>query len=120
MGRRSEIEERLDQLAKLLGTAPTPSSSRPATPPRCATLKADIIARVERVPVGLARGRGDGRRAEGRRGTGLVDFYGHVDGKAVWLCWKYGEDAVTHYHGLNEGFAGRKPIEPTMRQRHLN
>ena len=52
--------------------------------------------------------------------TGLVDFYGQVDGKRVWLCWKYGEDAVTHYHGLDEGFSGRKAIEPAMRSRHLN
>ncbi|HEX3343727.1 MAG TPA: DUF2203 domain-containing protein, partial [Polyangiaceae bacterium] len=52
--------------------------------------------------------------------TGLVDFYGQVDGKRVWLCWKYGEEAVTHYHGLHEGFSGRKAIEPAMRNRHLN
>jgi hypothetical protein len=52
--------------------------------------------------------------------TGLLDFYGQVDGKLVWLCWRYGEDAVTHYHALDEGFGGRKPIEPTMRNRHLN
>jgi hypothetical protein len=51
---------------------------------------------------------------------GLVDFYGRVDGKLVWFCWKYGEEGVTHYHGLDEGFAGRKPILANMRSRHLN
>jgi len=30
------------------------------------------------------------------------------------------EAAVTHYHGLHEGFSGRKAIEPAMRNRHLN
>jgi hypothetical protein len=27
------------------------------------------------------------------------------------LCWHVGEDAVTSWHGLEEGFAGRKPID---------
>ena len=51
---------------------------------------------------------------------GLLDFYGYVDGKLVWLCWKFGEEAVAHYHGLDEGFSRRRPIEALMRQRHLN
>jgi len=28
----------------------------------------------------------------------------------VNLCWKYGEHAITHWHGLDEGYAGRKPL----------
>ena len=42
---------------------------------------------------------------------GLVDFYAMQDGEAVLLCWQFGEPAVTHWHGVDEGFAGRKPIE---------
>jgi hypothetical protein len=34
-----------------------------------------------------------------------------VEGEIVLLCWKYGEEAITHWHGLEEGFAGRKPID---------
>src|SRR4030095_12884826 len=30
--------------------------------------------------------------------TGLLDFYGRVDDRLVWLCWKYGEDAIDFYH----------------------
>ncbi len=41
---------------------------------------------------------------------GLLDFYGKVDGRVVWLCWKYGEETVAHYHDLDTGFAGRKPL----------
>jgi len=26
------------------------------------------------------------------------------------LCWKLGEDDIGHWHGLEEGFAGRKPL----------
>lgn len=41
--------------------------------------------------------------------TGLVDFPSLVDGRRVWLCWKPGEERITHWHEWNEGFAGRKP-----------
>jgi hypothetical protein len=42
---------------------------------------------------------------------GLLDFPCSVDGEVVLLCWKMGEDKITHYHGVEEGFAGRKPID---------
>jgi hypothetical protein len=43
--------------------------------------------------------------------AGLVDFYALVDDEPAFLCWQYGERAISHWHGLDEGFAGRKPIE---------
>ncbi|MEK8127277.1 DUF2203 domain-containing protein [Paenibacillus filicis] len=39
---------------------------------------------------------------------GLIDFPAVVDGEDVLLCWKQGEERVTHYHSLYEGFVGRK------------
>lgn len=43
-------------------------------------------------------------------GLGLVDFP-HVRGdEEVNLCWKYGEDAIRYWHGLDEGYASRKPL----------
>lgn len=42
---------------------------------------------------------------------GLLDFPCEVEGQTVLLCWKMGEDAITHWHGTQEGFAGRKPID---------
>ena len=42
---------------------------------------------------------------------GLLDFPARRDGAEVLLCWHVGEDAVTAWHGLDEGFAGRKPID---------
>ena len=41
---------------------------------------------------------------------GLVDFPASHTGEEVLLCWKVGEDAVAFWHGLDEGFAGRKPL----------
>ncbi|CAN99475.1 MULTISPECIES: DUF2203 domain-containing protein [Sorangium] len=51
---------------------------------------------------------------------GLCDFYGRLDGALVWLCWRYGEPAVEHYHGLEAGYAGRKPITAERRRQLLN
>ncbi len=42
---------------------------------------------------------------------GLLDFPCEVEGQTVLLCWKMGEDAITQWHGTQEGFAGRKPID---------
>jgi hypothetical protein len=42
---------------------------------------------------------------------GLLDFPSVREGEDVLLCWHVGEDAVTSWHGLEEGFAGRKPID---------
>jgi hypothetical protein len=42
---------------------------------------------------------------------GLLDFPCEVDGHIVLLCWKLGEKGITHWHGVSEGFAGRKPID---------
>jgi hypothetical protein len=42
---------------------------------------------------------------------GLIDFPAqHPEGDTVLLCWRLGEDAVRYWHGLEEGFAGRKPL----------
>ena len=42
---------------------------------------------------------------------GLLDFPCEVEGRIVLLCWKMGEQSITHWHGTDEGFAGRKPID---------
>jgi hypothetical protein len=41
---------------------------------------------------------------------GLVDFPALRRGEEVLLCWQVGEDEVAHWHGVEEGFAGRKPL----------
>lgn len=40
---------------------------------------------------------------------GLLDFPAILEGKEVLLCWKQGEEQISHYHGWNEGFMGRRP-----------
>jgi hypothetical protein len=43
---------------------------------------------------------------------GLIDFPALYPerGETVLLCWRLGEDAVAYWHGVEEGFAGRKPL----------
>lgn len=49
---------------------------------------------------------------------GLVDFpHRLADGSEVYLCWREGEEQITHYHSLSEGFDGRKPL-PKRAARH--
>jgi hypothetical protein len=43
-------------------------------------------------------------------GLGLVDFPHRRQGRTVNLCWRYGEQRITHWHGLDEGYAARKPL----------
>jgi hypothetical protein len=43
--------------------------------------------------------------------TGLVDFPALHGDEEVLLCWRVGEESVDYWHSLEEGFAGRKPIE---------
>jgi hypothetical protein len=41
---------------------------------------------------------------------GLLDFPSRRDGELVLLCWKLGEGEIEYWHGVDEGFAGRKPL----------
>ena len=41
---------------------------------------------------------------------GLLDFRSRREGEEILLCWKLGEGDIEHWHGVDEGFAGRKPI----------
>ncbi|HXX69612.1 MAG TPA: DUF2203 domain-containing protein [Polyangiaceae bacterium] len=119
MERRTQIERGLEQLAKILGAVPDSIRIDDDDPAPVRNLKRDVAERIEKYRVAWREVEELGVVLKDAR-AGLVDFYGQVDGKAVWLCWKYGEEAVTHYHGLDEGFAGRKLIAATLRHRHLN
>ena len=41
---------------------------------------------------------------------GLVDFPAVIDGREVYLCWLVDEPQITHWHSVESGFAGRKPL----------
>jgi hypothetical protein len=50
--------------------------------------------------------------------VGLIDFPTLFRGKEVYLCWKMGESGISHWHGTDEGFAGRKPIDADFLANH--
>lgn len=49
---------------------------------------------------------------------GLVDFPTLFRGQEVYLCWKMGEPEIRFWHGTQEGFAGRKPIDQDFVDHH--
>jgi hypothetical protein len=42
--------------------------------------------------------------------SGLVDFPSEREGRRVWLCWKLDEDEVGHWHEVDSGYIGRRPL----------
>jgi hypothetical protein len=49
---------------------------------------------------------------------GLVDFPTLFGGEEVYLCWRMDEDDIDHWHGVNEGFNGRRPIDKHFVDNH--
>jgi hypothetical protein len=49
---------------------------------------------------------------------GLIDFPTLFQGEEVYLCWKLGEAGISFWHGVNEGFRGRKPIDSGFLEQH--
>ena len=43
--------------------------------------------------------------------SGLCDFYALMGDRLVFLCWRLGEPEIGHWHALDEGFAGRRPLK---------
>lgn len=52
--------------------------------------------------------------------TGLLDFPYKLDDEVVLLCWKQGEQRITHWHTIQDGFRGRKPIDERFRPNRPN
>ena len=71
------------------------------------------LERIERLTTEVQQGLGEIVELGGAPkdlGLGLVDFLHLREGREVNLCWKYGEREIRHWHGLDEGYAGRKPL----------
>jgi hypothetical protein len=117
--RRAEIEAMVKQLGDVSGETPESLNPLPGDSTDIHELKREILTRVEEYQRGWGDVEALGAVLKDPR-IGLLDFYGHVDGRLVWLCWKYGETEIRHYHGLDEGYSGRKEIKPPMKNRHLN
>jgi hypothetical protein len=92
-----------DEAVALLKEGTEPPPGREPETLRLRGLAAEITAAVERVnELGCLV-----KDIE----MGLVDFYAMQDDEPVFLCWQFGERAVTHWHPLDEGYSSRKPLE---------
>lgn len=49
-------------------------------------------------------------------GMGLVDFPSRLDGREINLCWRLGERRIRFWHGLDEGYAARKPLPESLEE----
>ena len=117
--RRSGIEQLLGRLGRELGDVPDRIVLDPADPHEVREMKRELVRRIEEYRAGWREVEEMGAVLKDPR-IGLLDFYGTVEGKMVWLCWKYGETECNWYHSLEEGFSGRKPIAESIRHRLLN
>ena len=116
---QSDIEHGLAELTRLSGA--TPSSLEAGADDRkdVLKLKQDLKARIERYEAGWQRVKSLGGVIKDPQ-IGLVDFYGRVGQKLVWLCWRYGEDTLGYYHELESGYPGRRPLTADVRRHLLN
>src|ERR1700680_2142734 len=88
-------------------TAPRLAGVRsPFPPPRFGDLKSEIVRLIERIEsFGCVVKDID---------LGLLDFPGARNGRPVFLCWKWGESTIAHWHGSEEGFLHRKPLDDSI------
>ncbi len=47
---------------------------------------------------------------------GLIDFPSLREGQEIYLCWKLGEKRIGFWHGIEEGFSERKPLDDSEKQ----
>lgn len=68
-----------------------------------------VLADFEKIQQGVNAIEGMGLQLKDLN-TGLVDFLSERDGRDVYLCWRFDEPRVAHWHDLDAGFAGRQPL----------
>jgi len=116
---QSEIEHGLAELMRLTGEPPRSLAPTGRDSAEVNRLKGDLRSRISRYETGWQCVQKWGGVIKDPQ-TGLVDFYGRVDGKLVWLCWRYGEDSLGYYHELTAGYSGRRPLSAEVRRKLVN
>jgi hypothetical protein len=116
---QSDIEHGLAELMRLTGEPPRSLVLSDKDTAEVGRLKRDLRSRISRYETGWQRVQKWGGVIKDPQ-TGLVDFYGRVDGKLVWLCWRYGEDSLGYYHELTAGYTGRRPLSAEVRRKLVN
>jgi hypothetical protein len=116
---QSEIEQGLGELTRLSGRAPKTLAASPEDSSEVGRLKRGLRERVRRYEAGWEEVQRLGGVVKDPR-IGLVDFYGRIEGRMVWLCWRYGEESIGYYHDLDAGFSGRRALTAAVRRALVN
>jgi len=116
---QSDIEQGLAELTRLLGETPISLDLDASDEPEVKRHKRELSHRIHQYEQGWRKVRALGGIVKDPR-IGLVDFYGRIDGKVMWLCWRYGEDSLGYYHELDAGYSGRRPISADVRKNLVN
>jgi hypothetical protein len=117
--RQAEIEDRLRLLARASGSIACDLEIAEGDSGDVRELKGDILERLAAYEEGWQEVAALGAVVKDTQ-TGVVDFYGRVHGRAVWLSWRYGEERVDHFREMDAGVDSRKPLDRKTRQKLLN
>lgn len=115
----AEIDEQASELSKMTGENPPSLEPKEADSSEVRARKTELLERVAAYEEGFRKIAATGAIVKDAR-RGLIDFYGKVDGRAVWLCWRYGETQIDWYHEIDAGFSGRKRLDASIRRTLLN
>jgi hypothetical protein len=105
---RSELLAVEGQLASLGHVAAQPPELDPRAPAavqRLQRVAKDLFGQIVGIVGELAQ-----LGIEVKAADGLADFRSRLHGRTVYLCWRFGEERIGHYHELQGGFAGRRPL----------
>lgn len=98
--RRAKIVESRHQLADMIDDVSSNVGS-----PAASAMVLDFMA-IEQL---LGRIRAYGCQVKDLN-VGLLDFLAEIDGREVYLCWRFGEERIEHYHDLHTGFMSRQRL----------
>lgn len=78
--------------------------------------RAEMEAHLERVRESIAEIDSIGVQVKDLD-SGLLDFPFRLEDEVVLLCWRMGEPSIEHWHTVESGFKGRKPVDDRFRRR---
>lgn len=119
--RYHQIEQRVTRLLALkdISSGTLVLLDEPGDTQQIRTLKSELKEHVLRYEAGWKEVESYGAVVKDQR-LGLLDFYGRIDGRLVWLCWQSGETALRYYHELGKGFGARQLISDETSRYLLN
>ncbi len=110
--RQADVELLLAELAEHSGTVPGTLRYERGDDEVVTALKQRLRREVEAWDHGWRRVEALGGVVRDPR-AGLVDFYGYVKGRLVWLCWAYGEDTLRGYEDLGGSLITQLRLNPS-------